>query len=205
MTPFQALYGYEPPKWKEFALINTKVQAVKNKLEEEQKIIQILKENLATARNRMKQLADQHRSKKEFEEGDWVFVRLQPYKQLSLKQQGKNKLAPKFYGPFQINKKISQVAYRLELADNCRIHNVFHVSCLKKMLGQAQPVQTEIPEFDDEGKIILEPEGILATKEKVLRSRTIKEYLIKWKNLPEEDSSWESKRFLLQYPLLPLL
>jgi hypothetical protein len=122
----------------------------------------------------MKQLADQRRSEREFEEGDWVFVRLQPYKQLSLKQQGKNKLAPKFYGPFQINKKISQVAYRLELLDNCRIHNVFHVSCLKKMLGQAQPVQTEIPEFDDEGKIILEPEGILATKEKVIHSRTIK-------------------------------
>jgi hypothetical protein len=51
MTPFQALNGHEPPKWKEFTLINTKVQAVKNKLEEEQKIIQILKENLATTRN----------------------------------------------------------------------------------------------------------------------------------------------------------
>jgi hypothetical protein len=51
LTPFQALYGYEPPKWKEFALINTKVQAIRNKLEEEQKIIQILKENLARTRN----------------------------------------------------------------------------------------------------------------------------------------------------------
>jgi hypothetical protein len=61
MTPFQALYGYKPPKWKEFSLINTKVQAIRNKLEEEQKIIQILKENLATTRNRMKQLANQHR------------------------------------------------------------------------------------------------------------------------------------------------
>jgi hypothetical protein len=73
MTPFQALYGYEPPKWKEFALIDTKVQvvmnppkwkefalidtkvqAVKNQLEEDQKIIKILKENLAIAHNRMK-------------------------------------------------------------------------------------------------------------------------------------------------------
>jgi len=155
MTHFQTLYGYKPHKWKEFALINNKVQAIRNKLEEEQKIIQILKENLATTRNQMKQLADQHRSEREFEEGDWVFVRLQPYKQLSLKQQGKNKLAPKFYGPFQINKKISQVAYRLEFSENRHIHNVFHVSCLKNMLGQAQPMKTKIPEFDDEGKIIL--------------------------------------------------
>ena len=53
----------------------------------------------------MKQQADQHRTKREFEVAYWVFVRLQPYKQLSLKQQGKNKLAPKFYGPYEIIQK----------------------------------------------------------------------------------------------------
>ena len=89
MTPFQALYGYEPPKWKDFALLNSKVPAVKNHLEENQRIINLLKENLTLARNRMKQQADQHRTEREFEVGDWVFVRLQPYKQLLLKQQGK--------------------------------------------------------------------------------------------------------------------
>jgi len=51
MAPFQALYGYEPPKWKDFALNDSKVQAVKNHLEESQKIIQILNGNLATTSN----------------------------------------------------------------------------------------------------------------------------------------------------------
>ena len=46
------------------------------------------------AQNRMKQQADRNRTKRSFEVGDWVFVKLQPYKQLSLKQKGKNKLAP---------------------------------------------------------------------------------------------------------------
>lgn len=46
MTPFQALYGYEPPKWKDFAIIETKLPTVKNQLEETQKVIQTLKENL---------------------------------------------------------------------------------------------------------------------------------------------------------------
>jgi hypothetical protein len=73
------------------------------------------------------------------------------------------------------------------------------------VFGQDQPMKKEIPEFDDEGKFILEPEGILSTKENVLRSRTIKEYLVKWKDLPEEDSSWESEQFLRQYPSLPFL
>ena len=97
------------------------------------------------AQNRMKQQAYQHRTKREFEVVDWVFVRLQPYKQLSLKQQGKNKLAPKFYGPYQIIRKISPIAYELKLPDKSRIHKVFHVSNLKKQLGQHQSAQTTPP------------------------------------------------------------
>jgi hypothetical protein len=178
MTHFQAFYGYELPKWKAFALIDTKVQAVKNHLEEEQKIIKIVKQNLDKACNQMKQLKDQHGSERVFEEGYWLFVRFHLYKKLSLKQKRKNKLAPKFYGPFRINKKISKVVDGLELQDNCCIHNVFHVSCLKKVFGKAQLVQTKTPECDDKGRIILEPKSILSTKENVLCSRTIKEYLI---------------------------
>ena len=83
----------------------------------------------------MKQQADRHSTKREFKVGEWVIVRLQPQKQLSLKQGGKNKLAPRFYGPYQINKKISHVAYALELPATNRIHNVFHLSCLKKVIG----------------------------------------------------------------------
>lgn len=205
MTPFQALYGYEPPRWKDFALHNSKLQAIKNHLEENQRIINLLKENLTMARNRMKQQIDQHCTKREFKEGDRVFIRIQPYKQSSLKQQRKNKLSPKYYGPYQIIKKISSVAYGLKIPDHCRIHNTFHVSSLKKALGQNQTAQTEIPKTDEEGRIILEPEGILTTREKVLRSKTIKEYIIKWKRLLEEDSLWEIEHFRQQHPTLPML
>jgi hypothetical protein len=128
MTPFQALYGYPPPSWKELSINQTKVASVKEILDESQKVVQILKENLVIARNRMKQQIDQHRTEREFEIGEWVFVRLQPYKQLSLKQQGNNKLALKYYEPYQINRKISPVAYGLDLPDNSRIHNFFHGS-----------------------------------------------------------------------------
>jgi len=205
MTPFQALYGYPPPSWKELATNQTKVALVKELLDESQKVVQILKENLVIARNRMKQQVDQHRTEREFEVGEWVFVRLQPYKQLSLKQQGKNKLAPKYYGPYQINRKISHVAYGLDLPDKSRIHNVFHVSCLKKVVGQRKKVQTLLPLLDEEGRIILEPEAIIASRERKLRSRIIKEYLIKWKNLPEEDAAWESEHFRQLHPSLPML
>ena len=99
-----------------------------------------------------------------------MLVRLQPYKQVSLKRGGKNKLAPNFYGPYQITKKISQVAYKLQLLDKIRIHNFFHVSCLKKMLGKHQTVQTILPMLDDEGRIIWKLEEIIATRERKLPS-----------------------------------
>lgn len=105
MTHFQALYGYEGPKWKDFELHNSKVQAVKNHIEKNKRIINLLKENFTMTHNRMKQQADRHHIEREFEEGDWVFIRIQPYKKLSLKQKGKNKLALKYYGPYKIIKK----------------------------------------------------------------------------------------------------
>ena len=55
----------------------------------------------------MKQEAYQHHSKREFEVGDWVVFRLQPYKQMSLKQQKNDtKLAPKYYGPYKVLQRI---------------------------------------------------------------------------------------------------
>ena len=196
MTPFQALYSYEPPRWKEIIQGSTKVPTIKDQLEDNQRIMQTLKDNLTMAQNHMKQQADQHRTEREFELADWVFVRLQPYKQLSLKQQGKKKLAPKFYGPYQIIRKISNVAYELKLPETSQIHNVFHVSNLKKLLGQQQSIQTTLPALDEEGKLILEPEAIINIREWRLHIRMIKEYLIKWKNFPEEDASWETEKFV---------
>jgi hypothetical protein len=67
------------------------------------------------AHNHMKQQANQGRSERQFEEGDQVFLCLQPYKQNSLKAEHCQKLAPKFYGPYTVLKHMGQVAYQLSL------------------------------------------------------------------------------------------
>ena len=78
----------------------------------------------------MKQQADQHRIERSFDAGDWV------YKQMSLRQAKKdNKLSPKYYGPYKVLKKIGAMAYKLELPTSSQVHLVFHVSCLKKVIG----------------------------------------------------------------------
>jgi hypothetical protein len=88
------------------------------------------------------------------------------------------------------------VAYELELPQGSRIHNVFHVSCLKKAIGQhIMPIET-LPPMDEEGQLVLIPEEILEVREKRLRKRSIKEYLIRWKDLPIEDATWENEQMV---------
>ena len=62
----------------------------------------------------------------------------------------------------------------------------------------------DLPPIDDEGHLVLQPEAILDTRERQLRSRVIKEYLIRWRNLPDEDATWEGEN-ILQHPFLLLL
>jgi hypothetical protein len=88
------------------------------------------------------------------------------------------------------------VAYELDLSRGSKIHNVFHVSCLKRAIGQHIIPIEELPPLDEEGKLILIPKEVLEVREKKLRRRNIKEYLVKWKNLPTEDATWESEQVL---------
>ena len=70
-----ALYGYHPPSIT-FSLRDSKVQAVEYHMEHQQQVLQLLKDNLNLAQNQMKQQADQHHSKRSFNVGGWVFLRL---------------------------------------------------------------------------------------------------------------------------------
>ena len=98
--------------------------------------------------------------------------------------------------------KIGTMVYKLELLASSQVHPVFHVSCLKKVIGDKIPVQTILPELDKEGKIILDPKVVTETRIRQLRNWSISEYLIKWKNLPAEDSTWEDEYFIQKHPEL---
>ena len=104
MSPFEALYGYPPPTTREYVINNLKVPIARYYLATSDEVVCILKNHLEQARNHMKQQADSKRTNREFEVGDWGVVHLQPYKQISLKNSKNNKLAPKFYGPYQVRK-----------------------------------------------------------------------------------------------------
>ena len=115
MTPFEAVYGQNPPSVLSYMPDVSKVQEVDKNLTFQKAILRSLKDNLVMTQNRMKKQAYQGHFECHFVEGDHVFLRLQPYKQTSLKAQHCHKLAPKFYGPYTMLKCVGMVAYKLSL------------------------------------------------------------------------------------------
>jgi hypothetical protein len=101
--------------------------------------------------NRQNISADRHRIECNFEVGDLVFLRLQRYRQSSLKKSGAENLKPIFYGIYRIMCQVGEVSYELDLPEGRNIHNVFHVSCLKKAVGQFISTSEEPPPLDEEG------------------------------------------------------
>ena len=83
---------------------------------------------------------------------DMVFIRLHPYKQSSLKLKGNQMLAPKVSSPYTVLQKIGSVAYKLALPPSSRIQQV---------IGTNIREQIVLPEQDNEGSIISDPESIL--------------------------------------------
>jgi hypothetical protein len=71
-----------------------------------------------------------------------------------------------------------------------KIHNVLHVSCLKKALGQQVTTSAELPPLNEE-QLVLVPKEVLEVREKKLRNRVIREYLIRWRDLPAEDATYD--------------
>jgi hypothetical protein len=135
LSPFEALYGYLPPRLIEFVPRLTRAAAVEDLLEHRQQVVGLLEHNLVVAQARMKQQVDKHRAEMEFKFGDWVFLRLQPFRQKSMRKK-LGKLSPKFYGPYKVIQRVGMVAYKLELPEGACIHPVFHVSFLKASWGR---------------------------------------------------------------------
>jgi hypothetical protein len=108
------------------------------------------------------------------------------------------KLAPRFIGSFKIIEKRGEVAYQLELLPQLSdVHNVFHVSQLKKCLRVSKE---QIPMWDLNASEDLSyqeyPIKVLETSERVTQNKMIKMYKVQWSHHTEEEATWERENEL---------
>ncbi|MGJ2631357.1 hypothetical protein ACR8J5_22260, partial [Salmonella enterica subsp. enterica serovar Paratyphi A] len=203
MSPFKALYGQECLVPLRLADPTLQVPAAKSILEEMDQQLLVIRNNLKRASDRQKSYADLLRSARSFSKGEQVFLRVKP-KRSSLKLGEFYKLSFRYCGPFEILRKIGDQAYELALPPRMRIHNVFHVSLLKKYVPDPQHILShDDTMLINQEEFSLEPEQIIETKERKLRHGTVKEALVKWKGYPIEDASWEDwDRLITKFPQL---
>ena len=121
-SPFKALYGFDPNLGLAVSTSETAPTEVSKVVETREAHLQLLKQRLEQAQNRMKMQADRNRTDREFSVGDQVLLKLQPYTQSSVASRPYPKLAYKFFGPYKVTARIGKVAYRLELPDSSNIH-----------------------------------------------------------------------------------
>ncbi|XP_071926121.1 uncharacterized protein [Coffea arabica] len=161
-------------------------------IEEAQEKVKLIRERLQIAQSRQKSYADTRRKDLEFEIGDKVFLRVKPLKSGVVSKKGK-KLKPRYIGPFEILRKVGNVAYQLKLpASMAKIHDVFHVSMLRKYYPDPSHVlQLEGIEVDETLTYEEGPVKILEREVKELRNKKIPLVKILWKNHGLEEATWE--------------
>lgn len=114
MTPYQAIYGRIPPILPSYTHGATNFPALTNDLITRDAILQRLRTTYESC-HRMKQMADRGRQDQSFQEGEWVLVKLKPYRQDTVAHRQNFKLSKRFYGPFMIIEKVGSMAYTLQL------------------------------------------------------------------------------------------
>jgi hypothetical protein len=197
MAPFEALYGRQCRTLLNWIEPGEKAIFGPDTVVEAEATVRHIQEKLKVTKLRQESYANKRRRPLQFEAGDHVHLKVSPMK--GVKRFGvTGKLSPRYIGQFQILKKCGKVSYKLELPPSLAgVHDIFHVSQLKKCLKA--PVDVVLPEVAPLDTDLIYPEHlikILDQKSHVTRRKTIKFYKIQWSNHTKAEATWESEDFL---------
>ncbi|KAA0063945.1 reverse transcriptase [Cucumis melo var. makuwa] len=195
-SPFEIVSGRQPvlPHLVDHPFAGKNPQAL-NFTKEWKQTNDIARAYLEKASKQMKKWADKKRWPLEFRARDQVLIKLRP-EQVRFRGRKDQRLVRKYEGPVEVLKKVGNTSYRVALPTWMKIYPVIHVSNLKPYHQDTEDLQRNIvtrPIIDLSQKEDKDVEEILAERVRRGRrpARRIHEYLVKWKNLPVEETSWE--------------
>jgi hypothetical protein len=193
-APFEALYGCHcriPVNWIE---PGERMIFGPDLVIEAEEIVHRIQSNLKATKARQESYANKWCWPLEFKAGDHVYLHVSPTR--DVKRFGiKGKLAPRYIGPFLILARLGNVAYRLELLPALAgVHNMFHVSQLKKCLRPpVDVVVDDVSPLDADLSYREHPVKILGQKDWVTRHQTIRFFKVQWSHHSEQEATWETE------------
>ncbi|PKU76320.1 hypothetical protein MA16_Dca027522 [Dendrobium catenatum] len=193
MTPYEALYGrkYKTPLcWAETSerkVIGSDI------VDNDTSKIKLIRDRLLAVQDRQKKYYEAKHRFVEFNVGDFVFLKIRLMK--GVLRFGKvDKLSPRYIGPFEIVERIGKVAYRLALPTTYALHNVFHVSSLRKYISDdPSKIISEDVDLQPDLTYVEKPDRILEFSVKQLRSRDTPFVKVLWKHGLEKNATWEKE------------
>jgi hypothetical protein len=184
LSPFYANYGYEPEFGKKTPLEGPLAEKAMLEADQLRSLHEHMRKQLEFVRTRMSRYYNLKRSKGPiFRKGEMVYLVRKNF----TTTRPSPKLDYKKLGPFPIDEVISDTNYKLSLPSSMRMHPVFHISLLEKAPQNAKTKYE--PEVLEE---LYEPERII--DKRTINGET--QYLVKWRNYPDSDNTWEPPKHL---------
>lgn len=121
--------------------------------------------------------------------GDWVYIKLQPYRQTPVSKRANQKLSTKYFGPYQVIEMIGRVAYRVQLPAEAKIHNVFYISQLKKKIGEQTVTVTWCEFLAEKDEDVRAPVAILEHQLVKRGNRAGVKLLMQWSDSSREEAT----------------
>jgi hypothetical protein len=195
-TPFRVVYGRNPPSIRSYEPGETRVAAVAQEMEDHAAFLDDVRYRLEQAQAVQKKHYDKHHRQVSYQEGDWALLRLRQCPVASPSHAPKGKLKPHYVGPYRITEVINDVTVRLQLPLGAHLHDVFHVSVLKKFVGTPPATTPPMPPTVH-GAVVPEPASVTQAR----LARCIRQVLVQWKDEPDTSATWEDlDDFRARYP-----
>ncbi|MCI02642.1 retrotransposon protein [Trifolium medium] len=192
MTPFEALYERRcrtPLCWYESG---ESVVLGPEIVQQTTKKVKMIQEKMKASQSRQKSYHDKRKKDIEFQEGDHVFLRVTHVTGVGRALKSR-KLTPRFIGPYQILKRVGEVAYKIALPSSLsNLHSVFHVSQLRKyILDPSHVIQSDDIQVRENLTVETVPLRIEDREIKQLRNKEIILVNVAWGGPAGKNATWD--------------